>query len=132
MHCFCFVIIFYFSFLTIILQAEQQSNGQLGLSMRVTWTLRLKRQAPPKCPEKSIALCVQKNIAASASGIKQHCEGYYEGKGTERVFHKSQHAAKVEKRNALASAQAAANPPLPMVPQTIVVQVTLFVFWTVF
>lgn len=74
-------------------------------------------------------LCA-KSIAASASAIKQHCVGYFDGKEENRKFHESAHAIKAAKRDRRVAAEVAAQPHAPpsIAPHTIIVQVTFFLF----
>ena len=67
-------------------------------------------------------LCA-KTLCASASTIKQHSVGYFEGKGDDRKFHESMHAAKVKKRAARAADTPAMASQPNWIPPTIVVQV---------
>ena len=73
------------------------------------------------------SLCC-KLIVATASGIKQHCVGYYAGTGDARTFHESLHASKAKRRDQRVAMMPSTNPPGTWTPPTIVVQVFPEVF----
>ena len=66
------------------------------------------------------SLCAT-SIAASCSALKQHCTGYWYGKGDAKKFFETAHAKKVKQRDEKAAATPPPVPPQPVPP--IVIQV---------